>query len=128
MKFKVTPSNIEIDPQNTEVERIVLAVARIFVPKLTPKLYFYGKSTESYPLLVDAANFREGFIILDPQTNAEAVAKRVRVVHQDDRLFVVPQLHGSLMGKKWKQVCRDIQDALETQNNASKRTESTRSA
>ena len=114
MKFKVTHHNIAIDVPDSEVEDVVLAATATLVPVFTKKLYFCGEGERTYEALETAAASNGNLVILDRRHNLKTLINKVRIVHQGGELFIVPQLHGSLAVKKWKEICRQIESAIET--------------
>ncbi|NLE57310.1 MAG: hypothetical protein GX616_03040 [Planctomycetes bacterium] len=108
MRFKISQTNIEIDPSPEGTPLVVLALAKILVPRWTPKVYFATRKNETYPALEQRSAELSDLRVLDYKDNSAHILDKFRIIEDDDGMLYVADGPGRLTVKDRKQICHHL--------------------
>ena len=112
MQFKISQTNIEIDPAPEGTPLVVLALTEILVPRWTPKVYFATRKNETYPALEQRSAECGDLRVLDHKDSSAHILDKFRIIEDDDGMLYVADAPGRLTIKDRKQICHQLAELL----------------
>jgi hypothetical protein len=112
MRFKTSNQNLTIYPDPESIERVVLALADVVVPKWAEKLCFCSRGSHDFPVLQERHARKGDLTIIDPRQRHQVV-QRFRVVNDEQAGEMrVAAPRSKVTREGWKTIAAAVQARL----------------